>query len=172
MYMYIPIHVRALLSGNLILLVILICFVTSLLVVIGAIIHVSSCTSFVPKYTFATHMSLKFTFDFSGETGAGKSSFLNLLFGEDILPVHHNPCTSVITKISYGPKRQASILHMDGTTEDIEDIHKGEMKDKLWSKIYETDLDCREKRSRVSEIRLSLPMEILKVGTDFPSRIN
>lgn len=113
-----------------------------------------------------------FKSNFSGETSAGKSSFLNLLFGEDILPVHHNPCTSVITKISHGAKRRASILHMDGTTEDIEDIHKGEMKDKLWSKIYETDIDNRERRSHVSEVRLSLPMEILKVGTDFPSKIN
>lgn len=100
----------------------------------------------------------------SGETSAGKSSFLNLLLGEDILPVHHNPCTSVITKISYGAKRQARIIHMDGTTEDIEGIHKGELKERLWNKIYETDLDSREKKSPTSEVQLSLPISLLKSG--------
>lgn len=100
---------------------------------------------------------------FTGETSAGKSSFLNLLLGEDILPVHHNPCTSVITKISYGAKRQARIIHMDGTTEDIEGIHKGELKERLWNKIYETDLDSREKKSPTSEVQLSLPISLLKV---------
>lgn len=100
---------------------------------------------------------------FTGETSAGKSSFLNLLLGEDILPVHHNPCTSVITKIFYGARRQARIIHMDGTTEDIEGIHKGELKERLWNKIYETNLDSREKKSPTSEVQLSLPISLLKV---------
>lgn len=52
---------------------------------------------------------------------------------------------------------------MDGTTEDIEGIHKGELKERLWNKIYETDLDSREKRSPTSEVQLSLPISLLKV---------
>lgn len=52
---------------------------------------------------------------------------------------------------------------MDGTTEDIEGIHKGELKERLWNKIYETDLDSRERRSPTSEVQLSLPISLLKV---------
>lgn len=52
---------------------------------------------------------------------------------------------------------------MDGTTEDIEGIHKGELKERLWNKIYETDLDSREKKSPTSEVQLSLPISLLKV---------
>lgn len=108
-------------------------------------------------------MYLMFILSPEGETSAGKSSFLNLLFGEDILPVHHNPCTSVITKISYGVNRRARIVHMNGDTEEIENIHQGEMKDKLWDRIFVTDVTRRESVSRISEVQLSLPMEILKV---------
>lgn len=52
---------------------------------------------------------------------------------------------------------------MDGATEDIEGIHKGELKERLWNKIYETDLDSREKKSPTSEVQLSLPISLLKV---------
>ncbi|XP_061187110.1 uncharacterized protein LOC133195272 [Saccostrea echinata] len=100
----------------------------------------------------------------SGETCAGKSSFLNLLLGEDILPVHHNPCNAVITKISYGVNRSARIVHMNGETEEIEDIHKREKKEMLWNKIFEKDLDKREKAPRISEVQLSLPITILRSG--------
>lgn len=41
---------------------------------------------------------------------------------------------------------------MDGIIEDIEGIYKGELKERLWNKIYEMDFDNWEKKLLISEV--------------------
>ena len=49
------------------------------------------------------------TFLDSGETGAGKSSFINLLLGEEILPVDHAlSTTSCICEIHHSEHKKVS----------------------------------------------------------------
>ncbi|KAI8483944.1 hypothetical protein Bbelb_383340 [Branchiostoma belcheri] len=47
----------------------------------------------------------------AGETSSGKSTFLNLLLGGDILPVAHLSSTSTICEVKYGETRQA-VVHL------------------------------------------------------------
>ncbi len=54
-----------------------------------------------------------------GRFKAGKSSFLNHLFGRDLLPVGVVPVTSVITEIGYGPEMRAEVRYRDGRWEHV-----------------------------------------------------
>ncbi|KAK3101391.1 hypothetical protein FSP39_003201 [Pinctada imbricata] len=100
----------------------------------------------------------------SGETSAGKSSVLNLLIGEKILPVHHNPCTSVITRISYGKQRTAKIVFRDGRLSSLEDLDGKDKWKTLWDQIYVKDENERELATEVKEIRIFVPAILLKCG--------
>ncbi|MGD0276534.1 MAG: dynamin family protein, partial [Syntrophales bacterium] len=54
-----------------------------------------------------------------GQFKAGKSSFLNSLIGQQLLPVGVIPVTTVITRIRYGEKERVVVSHFDGTTSEI-----------------------------------------------------
>jgi GTP-binding protein EngB required for normal cell division len=54
-----------------------------------------------------------------GRFKAGKSSFLNHLLGQPVLPVGVTPVTSVITTIEYGPRETAEIHFPDGRAEAV-----------------------------------------------------
>jgi len=61
-----------------------------------------------------------------GQFKAGKSSFLNSIVGEDVLPVGAIPVTTAITRLQYGEKRQAVVRHFDGriTEAPLSDIRQ------------------------------------------------
>ena len=52
----------------------------------------------------------------------GKSSFINALLGEEILPAYSTPCTAVINEIKYGEKPKA-IMHFKSEVKDYEDSY-------------------------------------------------
>jgi GTP-binding protein EngB required for normal cell division len=54
-----------------------------------------------------------------GQFKAGKSSFLNCLVGENILPVGAVPVTTVITRLQFGEKERARIHHFDGSIQEV-----------------------------------------------------
>lgn len=54
-----------------------------------------------------------------GQFKAGKSSFINSLLGQNLLPVGSIPVTSVITRISYGPQPKAQVTFEDGSIREI-----------------------------------------------------
>jgi len=54
-----------------------------------------------------------------GRFKAGKSSFVNHLLGEPVLPVGVIPVTSVITEIEFGPAERAEVRFLEGRTESI-----------------------------------------------------
>lgn len=45
----------------------------------------------------------------AGETGCGKSSLINLLLGERLLPEADHPCTAVICTVRHGEERQVRL---------------------------------------------------------------
>ncbi len=49
-----------------------------------------------------------------GQFKAGKSSFLNSLIGENILPVGAIPVTTAITRLQHGEKKRALVRHFNG----------------------------------------------------------
>ena len=54
-----------------------------------------------------------------GQFKAGKSSFLNSLIGNEIVPVDVLPVTAVITRIGYGPRDRAVVRRLSGETQEI-----------------------------------------------------
>lgn len=54
-----------------------------------------------------------------GQFKAGKSSFLNSLLGQNVLPVGAIPVTTAITRLQYGNQERALIRHFDGRTTEI-----------------------------------------------------
>ncbi|UIE36806.1 dynamin family protein [Leptodesmis sichuanensis] len=48
-----------------------------------------------------------------GDMKRGKSTFLNALIGENILPTDVNPCTAVLTVLSYGQDKQVTVHFKD-----------------------------------------------------------
>ncbi len=55
-----------------------------------------------------------------GQFKAGKSSFINSVVGEPILPVGVVPVTTVICRLQYGPARKALVTFFDGARLEIE----------------------------------------------------
>ncbi|MFN6565400.1 MAG: dynamin family protein [Nostoc sp. ChiSLP01] len=49
-----------------------------------------------------------------GDMKRGKSTFLNALIGENLLPSDVNPCTAVLTVLRYGPEKRVTIHFNDG----------------------------------------------------------
>lgn len=50
-----------------------------------------------------------------GQFKAGKSSFLNSLLGQNVLPVGVIPVTTAITRLQYGEKGEITVRHFDGS---------------------------------------------------------
>ena len=55
-----------------------------------------------------------------GQFKAGKSSFINSLIGQDVLPVGVVPVTTVITRLAYGRTPKGIVTHFDGGAFDID----------------------------------------------------
>lgn len=90
-----------------------------------------------------------------GQMKRGKSSLLNALLGEDILPTGVLPLTSVVTEISYGENASATILYQGGTSWDIalDDIHQ-----------YITEAGNPGNRKGVLRLVLRYPSNLLQAG--------
>lgn len=54
-----------------------------------------------------------------GQFKSGKSSLLNAVLGEGLLPVGALPATAVVTRVSAGTERLVRITHEDGSHEDV-----------------------------------------------------
>jgi hypothetical protein len=54
-----------------------------------------------------------------GRFKAGKTSFLNEIFGRGILPVGVVPVTAVVTEVRFGGHERARVLQRDGTMREI-----------------------------------------------------
>ena len=57
-----------------------------------------------------------------GDMKRGKSTFLNALIGENILPTDVNPCTAVLTVLSYGENRQVTVHFKDERAPELLDF--------------------------------------------------
>lgn len=54
-----------------------------------------------------------------GQFKAGKSSLLNALLGQDVLPVGVLPATAVVTRLGYGPQPRATVRRLSGESFDV-----------------------------------------------------
>lgn len=89
-----------------------------------------------------------------GQFSAGKSRLINNLLEKDVLPVHTTETTALITFIRYGKDEHAELIHMNGTSEnvDISDVSK------LWQS------GDTEKLSKLESIIVYVDSPILASG--------
>ncbi len=78
---------------------------------------------------------------------AGKSSFLNTIIGQDILPVGVLPTTNIITKITYDCRFRISVVTKDNTFEISQEIIPE----------YLTEKRNPNNRKRIKEVNLFIP---------------
>jgi len=97
-----------------------------------------------------------------GEFKRGKSTLLNALLGDDILPRKVAECTAVLTLIQYGDQPQVRVTFTDGTKDSVLTIAD-------FKKNYELTLEDAEDRnaamdrfSRVDHAALSYPVELCR----------
>ena len=55
-----------------------------------------------------------------GQFKRGKSTFINALLGEGILPTAITPLTSVVTILRYGPELKVRVEYLSGRSEEID----------------------------------------------------
>ncbi|MEO1133097.1 MAG: dynamin family protein [Cyanobacteria bacterium J06639_1] len=57
-----------------------------------------------------------------GDMKRGKSTFLNALIGENLLPSDVNPCTALLTILKYGPEKKVTVHFNDSTPPEAIDF--------------------------------------------------
>lgn len=83
-----------------------------------------------------------------GQFKAGKSSFLNSLFGKAVVPVHVLPATSVVTRVGFGATERAVVHYLSGESEEIAPFRLPE---------FVTEKENPENRKGVSVVDVELP---------------
>ncbi|WP_035589497.1 dynamin family protein [Hippea jasoniae] len=90
-----------------------------------------------------------------GQFKRGKSTFINALLGEKIVPSSILPLTSIVTIISYNPEKYAVVKFMDKSTKQIPVDEVS---------IYVTEKHNPENKLNVKEVWVYHPSEYLKKG--------
>ena len=103
----------------------------------------------------------------TGETSAGKSSIINLILGEDLLPYSVLSTTSTICELKYGERPAIRVHLKEGNSEKYEPIYQelGQA-----SATYKEEIegfvnlkDEREKGSPYKKIELFWPHPLFQV---------
>ena len=108
---------------------------------------------------------LTFALDFiSGETSAGKSSMLNLILGEELLPFSVLSTTSTICELKYGKKRIIKVHYKqegkDPETKELDDSTS--YLEQISTFVHVKSASLREK-ALYKKVGLFWPHSLLKV---------
>lgn len=83
-----------------------------------------------------------------GDMKRGKSTFLNALIGENILPSDVNPCTAILTVLRYGEEKKVTVYFNDGSEPESIDF-------KIFK--YKYTIDPAEAKRLEQEKKLAFP---------------
>ena len=83
-----------------------------------------------------------------GRFKAGKSSFLNHLTGQAVLPIGVVPLTAVITRLRYGPVERTEVQFLDGRVETVPTSNIG---------LFVGENENPENRKQVAAVEVELP---------------
>ncbi len=90
-----------------------------------------------------------------GQFKRGKSTFINSLLGEKLLPTSVVPLTSIITLLKYGAREKISVVFTDGTSKEIS---RDELVD------YVTEKGNPKNEKNVFQVIIEYPSDYLKEG--------
>jgi small GTP-binding protein len=90
-----------------------------------------------------------------GQFKRGKSTFINALLGESILPTAITPLTSVVTILRYGPKLKVEAEYLNGRLEEI---------DIAGLPAFITERENPQNKKEVKEVTVFYPSQYLKGG--------
>ncbi len=102
-----------------------------------------------------------------GDMKRGKSTFLNALLGESLLPTDVNPCTAVLTVVRYGPDKTVTIYFKDGhpaETLDFRTFKQQYTLDPTQAKTYQDDDQLAF--PDVSHAQVEYPLPLLEDGVE------
>lgn len=85
-----------------------------------------------------------FTVAVVGEFKRGKSTFINALLGEEILPADILPCSATVNRVTYGTIPRVKIIYKEGREETIEVEQLGEYVTKLTPEAEEVAATIQE----------------------------
>ncbi|MEJ5365066.1 MAG: dynamin family protein [Desulfosoma sp.] len=90
-----------------------------------------------------------------GEFKRGKSTLVNAILKDNLLPTAVVPLTSIVTMIRYGPDEEILVRFKDGRTESI---HRGRLAD------YVTEKGNPDNAKGVDRVEIAYPAETLRGG--------
>lgn len=90
-----------------------------------------------------------------GEFKRGKTTFINALLGEDLLPSAVVPLTSVVTILRFGPQRQVTVHYLNGRTEVVPVERLAD---------YVTERGNPHNQRRVKVVTVNVPSPLLRGG--------
>lgn len=102
-----------------------------------------------------------------GDMKRGKSTFINALIGENLLPSDVNPCTALLTILRYGEKRRVSIYFKEDSQPEILDINAFKQKYTIDSQKAELLAEKEELAfPHVAYAVIEYPLSLLKEGLE------
>ena len=100
-----------------------------------------------------------------GETSAGKSSMLNLILGEELLPFSVLSTTSTICELKYGREKRIKIHYKEeGKAPQIKHLNEySPYIDQISEFVHVKSASLREKASSYKKVELFWPHRLLQV---------
>ena len=102
-----------------------------------------------------------------GDMKRGKSTFLNALIGENLLPSDVNPCTALLTVLKYGPEKLVEIHFKDDSLPEVIDFSA--FKERYTISPEEAkQLEARQEDAfpNVSHAVVTYPLSLLEKGIE------
>lgn len=115
---------------------------------------------------YGTRVTYQLNFmSISGETSAGKSSMLNLILGEELLPFSVLSTTSTICELKYGRERRIKIHYKEaGKEPKVKYLDESSpYMDQISEFVHVKSPTLREKASDYSKVELFWPQKFLQV---------
>ena len=101
-----------------------------------------------------------------GEFKRGKSTFINAMLGDEILPAYARPCTAIINEVKWGEPRRA-LLHPAKTTENAEVLQPQEVPVEQLEEYVVIQDDVSELHgNRYDRVELFWPLALCQNGVE------
>ena len=101
-----------------------------------------------------------------GKFSSGKSTFLNALMGQDILPTDIRPTTAVIGEILYAEMSAATLFYKEEVNKKPLDINVKDLGKYIVIKHENADEDEEDKPLPYSKVVVKYPLDICKQGIE------